>query len=189
MALEDYKNKDSVVIVYTGEGKGKTSAAMGLLVRALGADMRVAFVQFIKTWQVSEHKFIKSIGRQFKDKLVFYKGGKGFHNLGELSARGVTAAQHKKAALDTYKFALGAAKSGALDLIICDEINVAYQKRFVTKKQLEELIFKRNPKTSLCLTGRGFPSSVLEKADIATEMKKLKHHFDDKYLANRGIDY
>lgn len=177
------------MVVYTGEGKGKTSASVGLMARALGSGWRVAFIQFIKTWNVGEHDFIHQIQPLYKRKLLFYKGGKGFYNAGDLSAKDVTPAQHKKAAQDTYKKALQAATSGKFDLVVCDEINNAVNHKLVTKKQLADLISKCAPKTSLCLTGRDFPQDLLPLADIATNMTKLRHHFDEKYLANKGIDF
>jgi len=189
MAFEDYKTKDSVVLVYTGEGKGKTSAAIGLMARALGNDWSVAFIQFIKHWEVSEHKFINKIQDLFGDKLFFYKGGKGFYHARELSAEQVTGTQHKQAATNTYNQALKAVKSGKFDLVICDEINNAVYHNLLTKQQLETLIKSRTPKTSLCLTGRYFPDDLLDLVDIATSMTKRKHHFDQKYLANQGIDF
>src|SRR6185436_4041382 len=125
MVFEDYKTKESVVVVYTGEGKGKTSASVGLMARALGRDWKVAFIQFIKHWQVGEHDFIAKIQPVFGDKLFFYKGGKGFYNAGALSAKDVSESEHKKAAADTYAVALKAVTSGDFDLVICDEINNA----------------------------------------------------------------
>lgn len=189
MAFEDYKTKQSVVVVYTGEGKGKTSASVGLMARALGSGWRVAFIQFIKHWQVGEHDFIDQIKPLYKRKLLFYKGGKGFYQAGDLSAKDVTPAQHKQAALSTYAKALQAARSGRFDLVICDEINNALHHKLINQIQLKALIKKRSPKTSLCLTGRNYPKSLLPLADIATNMTKLRHHFDDKYLANKGIDF
>jgi cob(I)alamin adenosyltransferase len=189
MAFEDYKTKDNVVIVYTGESKGKTSASLGLMCRALGRGWRVAYVQFIKEWEVGEHTFIHKIQSVFKDSLTFYKGGKGFFNAGEISAKDVSPAEHKKAAQATYDFALQAANSGDYDLVICDEINNAANDGLLEGSQLEKLMDSRDPKTSLCLTGRNFPEHLLAKVDIATNMTKIKHHFDDKFLANKGIDY
>lgn len=177
------------MLVYTGEGKGKTSAGIGLLARSLGNDWRVAFIQFIKHWEVSEHKFIAKIQELFGDKLFFYKGGKGFYHARELSAEKVSSSEHKKAALDTYNQALKAAQSGDFDLVICDEINNAVYHHLLTKEQLETLIKSRSPGTSLCLTGRYFPDDLLDLVDIATKMTKIRHHFDDKYLANQGIDF
>lgn len=189
MAFEDYATKESVVVVYTGPSKGKTSASMGLLCRALGRDWKVAYIQFIKHWTVGEHTFIHKIEPVFGNKLTFYKGGKGFYNAGELSEKGITEAEHKAAAAATYKFALECATSGKYDLVICDEINNAVHDTLITEEQLERLIDQRAAKTSLCLTGRDFPEKLLPKADIATYMTKIKHHFDDKFLANEGIDY
>lgn len=189
MAFEDFETKQSVVVVYTGDGKGKTSAGLGLLVRALGNRWNVAFVQFIKYWGVGEHVFIRDIMPLFKDQLHFYKGGKGFYNAGELSQTQVTPEQHKQAALETYEEALRCASSGDYDLVICDEINNAVHDGLLSLEQLRALLEKRSPKTSLCLTGRNFPKELLGEVDIATDMTKIKHHFDDKFLANKGIDF
>ena len=189
MAFEDFKTKESVVIVYTGEGKGKTSASVGLLARSLGTGWKVAFIQFIKHWNVGEHDFIHKIEPLFKDDLLFYKGGKGFYNAGDISAKNVTEDEHKNAAIETYKKAYSAATSGEYDLVICDEINNAVHDGLLGIKDLEKLIDKRSPQTSLCLSGRNFPTKLLSSVDIATNMTKIKHHFDEKYLANKGIDY
>lgn len=189
MAFEDYKTKQSVVIVYTGENKGKTSAAIGLMVRALGNRWRVAFIQFIKYWGVGEHVFMRDIMPIYGDALYFYKGGKGFYNAGDISASNITEAQHTEAAAETYAEALAAVSGGAYDLVICDEINNALHDGLISRADFEALISTRAPNTSLCLTGRDFPKDLLDKVDIATDMTKLKHHFDDKFLANKGIDF
>lgn len=189
MGFEDFNQKDSVVIVYTGEGKGKTSAGLGLMVRALGNRGKVAFVQFIKHWGVSEHVFIRDIQPLFKNQLFFYKGGKGFYQAGDLSELHISDAQHQKAAAETYRIAMECVSGGAYDLVICDEINNAVHDGLIGKEQLEALFKKRSPQTSLCLTGRNFPKHLLKYVDIATDMTKTKHHFDDKFLANKGIDF
>ncbi|HEX5447919.1 MAG TPA: cob(I)yrinic acid a,c-diamide adenosyltransferase [Candidatus Saccharimonadales bacterium] len=189
MAFEDYKTKQSVVLVYTGEGKGKTSASVGLLARALGNGWKAAYIQFIKHWNVGEHDFIHKIEPVFGSKLLFYKGGKGFYDAGDLSAKDVSEAEHKKAARQTYDKAYKSATSGKFDIVICDEINNAVNHKLLNKSDLKKLIEDRSPRTSLCLTGRDFPKEFLKYADIATNMTKLKHHFDDKYLANKGIDF
>lgn len=189
MSFEDYKTKQAVTIVYTGDSKGKTSASLGLMVRALGNRWNVAFIQFIKYWGVGEHVFIRDIGSLYKDQLYFYKGGKGFYQAGDLSPGHVSEEQHKQAALETYNEALKAATSGKFDLVICDEINNAVNDGLLTKAQMKKLMTSKSDKTSLCLTGRNFPEELLPLVDIATEMKKIKHHFDDKFLANPGIDY
>ncbi len=191
MSFEDFQTKDSVVLVYTGEGKGKTSAGVGLLARALGRGWRVAFVQFIKTWETGESKFIKKLleAKTFDDQLTYFMGGKGFYNAGDLSAKDVSEEDHKKAANDTYQFALKCAKSGEFDLVICDEINNSAHEGLLNKSTLKKLIKSRSPKTSICLTGRNFPAELVPLTDIATNMTKIRHHFDEKFLANKGIDY
>ena len=189
MAFEDYKTKESVVIVYTGDSKGKTSASLGLMTRALGNRWKVAYIQFIKHWGVGEHVFIRDIMPVYEDQLFFYKGGKGFYNAGELSEGHITEEQHKQAALETYETALECATSGDYDLVICDEINNAIHDGLLTEEQLETLLDTRSPKTSLCFTGRNFPKKLLNKTDIVTNMTKVKHHFDNKFLANKGIDF
>ena len=189
MSFEGFKTKESVVIVYTGESKGKTSASLGLMIRALGNRWNVAFIQFIKYWGVGEHVFIRDIMPLYKDQLHFHKGGKGFYKAGDLSPEHISEDQHKAAAQETYDDAYQAATSGTYDLVICDEVNNAVNDGLLTVAQLEKLIKDRNPKTNLCMTGRDFPKSLLPLVDIATNMTKIKHHFDEKFLANPGIDY
>jgi cob(I)alamin adenosyltransferase len=189
MAFEDYKTKESVVLVYTGEGKGKTSAGVGLMARALGNGWKVAFIQFIKTWNVGEHDFIHKVEPVFGKDLFFYKGGRGFYNAGDLSAKDVSEKEHKDAAHETFVKALQAVTSGEFDLVICDEINNALHHKLISQADVKKLIKERAPQTSLCLTGRNFPESLLPMIDIATNMTKIRHHFDKKYLANKGIDF
>lgn len=189
MAFEDYETKDSVVIVYTGDSKGKTSASLGLMVRALGNRWNVAYIQFIKYWGVGEHVFIRDIMPLFKDQLTFYKGGKGFYKAGSMSADAITNEQHQQAAQETFEKAYEAATSGNFDLVICDEINNAIHDGLLAESAMEKLLNDRAKHTSLCFTGRNFPEKFLDRADIVTNMSKVKHHFDDKFLANKGIDY
>ena len=189
MAFEDYKKKDAVVLVFTGDGKGKTSASIGLMARSLGRGWRVAYIQFIKHWNVGEHDFIKQIQNIYEGKLLFYKGGKGFYNAGDLSAKGVDEAEHVKAARDTFEEALKCAQSGEFDLVICDEINNAVNDGLLEVKDQLRLIKEKSSKTSLCFTGRNYAKELIKYSDIVTEMTKIKHHFDDKFLANEGIDY
>ncbi len=189
MAGKTTATKNSVVVVYTGDSKGKTSASLGLLVRALGNRWKVAYIQFIKYWGVGEHVFIRDIMPLYKDQLTFIKGGKGFYNAGDLSAEFVSEEQHKQAALETYNEALSLAQSGEYDLVVCDEINNAVHDGLLSEAQLKTLLTSRHKNTSLCLTGRNFPPTLLRHVDIATDMHKLKHHYDDGFIANKGIDF
>lgn len=183
------RQKESVVVVYTGDGKGKTSAGLGMVCRALGAGSKVAFVQFIKSWRVSEDVFFAKIGESFGDTLFTHKGGKGFYNAGAMSAANVSADEHRLMARTTYDLALDCARSGQYDLVVCDEINNAVHDGLLSIDDLSRLIQSKNKTTSLCLTGRNFPMSLAARADILTEMKKQKHHFDEGFVANPGIDF
>lgn len=183
------KQKPSLVIVYTGEGKGKTSAGLGLVCRALGHGSRVAFIQFIKSWHVSEDRFLHTAESVFRDKLTTYKGGQGFYNAGSLSARGVTPEQHKEAARKTLEFSFACTLSGNYDLVVCDEINNAVHDGLLSVHDLQQLIATKNKATSLCLTGRNFPMLLSGSVDILTRMDKLRHHYDEGFIANEGIDY
>jgi cob(I)alamin adenosyltransferase len=182
------KQKDRVIVVYTGEGKGKTSASLGLTMRALGAGHRVAFVQFIKLWDVSEHTFIQTIMPLYEKQFDFYKGGLGFFEAGDLSSA-ATEAEHKAHAQATFDFAYAAATSGDYQLVVCDEINNAVADGLIAQSDLARLLKDAHPSTSLCLSGRHFPTELLDHVDIATEMTKLIHHYDDGFIANKGIDY
>lgn len=188
MVFEDYKQKESVVVVYTGEGKGKTTAGVGLMARALGTGWKVAFVQFIKLWDSGEHNFIRDITPIYKDKITFYKGGAGFYNAGELTSD-LPREQHIVEARKTYDLAYQAATSGEYRLVICDEINNAVHEGLINIDDVMRLINEKHAQTNLCLTGRDFPMALIDLVDIATDMTKLKHHFDNKLLANKGIDY
>jgi len=189
MAFEDYKSKPSITLVFTGEGKGKTSAGLGTTVRALGTGWQVAFIQFVKYWDVGEHQFLKDAQALYGDRLYFHKGGLGFFEAQGLSAAGVSLDQHQAAAQDTYVQALSAAQSGDYQLLVCDEINNAVHDGLLTVAELKKLIETKHEKTNLCLTGRNYPDELLAIADIVTDMSKVKHHFDDEYIANKGIDY
>lgn len=186
--MSEFVKKDSVIVVFTGEGKGKTSAGLGLMIRALGAGQKVAFIQFIKSWEVSEHKFIKSIAPIYGDQLTFYKGGFGFFEAGELSSS-ASKADHIAEAEKTYSFALDVIKSGDYDTVICDEINNAVHDGLLDVSRLVQLVDVKHLNTNLCLTGRHFPKSLASKVDIITNMTKVKHHYDDGFVANVGVDY
>ncbi len=187
--MSTHKQKPSVVIAYTGNGKGKTSASIGLVCRSLGFNKRVSFIQFIKDWQVSEDKFLKSIQTIYPNHLTVYKGGCGFFNAGSLSAKGVSEAEHRISAINTYEYALELVSNGEYDLVVCDEINNAVNDGLLEIEDLKDLIDIKSKKTSLVLTGRNFPSELVSMVDILTEMKPIRHHFDDGFIANEGIDY
>lgn len=178
-----------LIVVYTGDGKGKTSAGLGLAVRALGAGMRVAVVQFMKAWPVSEDAFLAGIAPQFAGRLFVYKGGRGFYRAGSMSARGVSDAAHRQAARRTLAVARRCASSGAYDLVVADECAVTVHCGLLPPGELARLIRRRAAGSSLCITGRSFPVALMPLADVVTVMEKRKHCFDAGVMAQPGIDY
>jgi cob(I)alamin adenosyltransferase len=175
-----------VIIVFTGDGKGKTEAALGLLLRALGFGFKVTFIQFIKAWETSEDKTLAKLQQIYPDQLHIHKGGKGFYYGETHKKTEVTDTEHKRAAKDSYAYVYESAISGKYDLVIADEINNAVHDGLLAKAQLKKLI--TSTKSHLCLTGRNFPSDLVPLTSITTDMQKQKHHFDEGIFAIPGLD-
>lgn len=169
-----------LVLVYTGDGKGKSSAAFGTIVRALGWGHKVAVVQFIKgNWQTGEKQFFD----RFEDQLVWYVMGAGFtwdtQNKAEDTETAVTA----------FNQAARLMQSGDYNLVVLDEINVALAYDYLDSQAVIARLEERHPSTSVILTGRGASSRLAEYADLVTEMKPIKHPFDVGIKAQQGIDF
>ena len=166
------------VQVYTGDGKGKTTAALGLALRAAGAGLRVYFGQFIKNADYSE---IKALAR-FADCITVRQFGRGCFLLTEPAPEDRAAARR---ALDAIGLAL---VSGDYDLVIADEANVAVALGLIEPDDLVALIDQRPEQVELVLTGRGAPDAVLARADLVTEMRCVRHYYDRGVLARKGIE-
>ena len=166
------------VQVYTGDGKGKTTAALGLALRAAGAGLRVYFGQFIKNADYSE---IKALAR-FADCITVRQFGRGCFLLTEPAPEDRAAARR---ALDGIGLAL---TSGDYDLVIADEANVAVALGLIEANDLVSLIDLRPEQVELVLTGRGAPDAVLARADLVTEMRCVRHYYDRGVLARQGIE-
>ena len=166
------------VQVYTGDGKGKTTAALGLALRAAGAGLRVYFGQFIKNADYSE---IKALAR-FADCITVRQFGRGCFLLTEPAPEDRAAARR---ALDAIGLAL---VSGDYDLVIADEANVAVALGLIEPDDLVSLIDLRPEQVELVLTGRGAPDAVLARADLVTEMRCVRHYYDRGVLARQGIE-
>ncbi len=166
------------VQVYTGDGKGKTTAALGLALRAAGAGLKVFIGQFIKNMEYNEIRALK----RFEDQIVLCQFGRGCFIQGEPCQEDIDAARR---ALETIGKAL---KSGAYDVVIADESNVAVQCRIISEADLIRLIEARPPHVELVLTGRGAPEAVIERADLVTEMNARKHYYDKGIMARDGIE-
>ena len=186
--MENTENTtQGLIIVHTGDGKGKTTAALGLALRALGNDMRVLILQFIKGGQT--YGELRAIENFFggQNKIAIKQCGLGFTKRGDKEK-----SEHQKAAQETIAKAKTAILSGEWDMIILDEINYAVKFGLIDEKEILSLIKTKRrqaPKVHLVLTGRDALPSVIENADLATEMKLIKHPFNTGIKAQRGIEY
>ena len=166
------------VQVYTGDGKGKTTAALGLIVRARGAGLRVYLGQFIKKGDFSE---IKALRNHFP-KVTVEQHGLGRFVKGEPSAEDLAAAA---TGLQKLRDAMGC---GDYDVVIADEANSAVSAGLFSAQDLVALIDDKPANVELVLTGRNADRLVIDRADLVTEMKNVKHYKDDGVAARPGIE-
>lgn len=171
--------KLGLIHIYTGSGQGKTSAAFGLALRALGAGLKVCLIQFMKTGQYSE---IKALAK-FKKASLCQFGRKSFVNLKKPGKIDIDLAQK---GLEKVKEVF---KSKKYDLVILDEINVAIKFKLLKLSKLLKLIKEKPQRVELVLTGRYAHPKVIKLADYVTEMKEIKHPFKKGKLARPGIDF
>jgi cob(I)alamin adenosyltransferase len=164
--------------IYTGNGKGNTTAALGLSLRAAGAGLKVYFGQFIKS---AEYNEIKALAR-FQDLITVAQYGRGCFIRGAPCAADIDMARNGLRAL------YDALTSGAYDLVVADEANVAFGCGLITEADLLGLMEARPPAVELVLTGRGAPPSVIARADLVTEMREIKHYYQQGVLAREGIE-
>jgi cob(I)alamin adenosyltransferase len=165
------------VQVYTGDGKGKTTAAMGLAVRALGAGMRVYFAQFLKHGDYSEKNILQKL-----DNLVYRQYGLPGFITRKPSEEDMAEAERG------VKDAREALESGLYDLVILDEANVACSLGLITPDDIMSLLRLRGDATELVLTGRNAMPELIEAADLVTEMREVKHYFTAGVRARKGIE-
>ncbi len=171
-----------LVILYTGEGKGKTTAALGLVLRAVGYKKKCLIVQFGKAWFTGELVGIKKLAPLVK----IIQGGKGF--LGILGSK-VTKADHKKAAKEAFDIIYKEVTGGKWDIVVADEIVGAISSGVLSLKWVVKLIKDRPLRMDLILTGHHAPGKLINMADLVTEMKEVKHPYRLGILAKRGIDF
>ncbi len=173
-----WKDKLGLVHIYTGNGKGKTTAAFGLAVRMLGSGGKVSIVQFMKAPKVyGEQKKIEECGA-----LIESFGLPKF-------VHGKPEPDDIEAAKSALRRAEELVSSGDWDLVILDEICVALGFKMLDVEEVKKLIEKKAPKTELVLTGRYCPEELFELADYVTEMREVKHPYQKGILARRGVEY
>ncbi|MGH2662653.1 MAG: cob(I)yrinic acid a,c-diamide adenosyltransferase [Actinomycetota bacterium] len=169
----------SLVLVNTGHGKGKTTAAMGTVLRAVARGWKVCVIQFIKSgrWRAGEEKVARQLG------VDWWAMGNGFSwDSDDLSASEALA----RSAWETAKEKIA---SGDYDLIVLDELTYPVNWGWITGEDVAESIRGRPPHVNIIVTGRDAPRGLVEVADTVTEMVKVRHAFDKGVRVRRGIDY
>lgn len=164
--------------VYTGDGKGKTTAAIGLAVRAAGAGKKVFIGQFVKSMEYSELNALKLL----KDSIDVALYGHGCFISKDPAQEDILAAKKGLAGVQELF------KSNAYDVVILDEITIALFYNLLSVEEVLSVIDKRPPHMELIITGRYAPKAILERADLITEMKEIKHYYQQGVLSREGID-
>jgi cob(I)alamin adenosyltransferase len=181
------ENTDSkergLLIVYTGNGKGKTTAALGMCVRAVGYNWNVCIIQFVKgSWKYGELKGIKRL----EPNVELFTVGEGFVGIVDDQK---SFEEHRSAAKKGVEFSIEKIRNGGFRLVILDELNVAVNLGLVTEEEVDEILAARTEMQHLVITGRDATDSLMEKADLVTEMKEIKHPYQKGVLAQKGIDW
>jgi len=176
-------SEKGLVVVYTGGGKGKTTAALGLVLRAVGYNHKVCMVQFVKgSWHYGELDSAKRLAPEFE----LITAGKGFVGiLDDKSPR----EEHIKAANDTLAISREKMMSGKFNVVILDEINYAIQLELLKLDDVIDMIKSKPAELDLVLTGDHAAKEVIDLADLVTEMKEIKHPFKSGIKAKKGIDF
>ena len=172
-----------LTIVYTGKGKGKTTAALGLALRATGYDKKICMIQFIKgSWHYGEMDSTKKLEPGFEMVAV----GKGF--VGIIDDKSPKE-DHEKVAKEAIKISNEKIQSGKYDIVILDEINYAVNLNLISVDDVLKLVKAKPDDIDLVLTGNYAKEEVVEIADLVTEMKEIKHPFQKGIKAKKGIDF
>ena len=171
-----------LIIVNTGPGKGKTTAALGTALRAVGQGMRVLMLQFLKgSWHYGELDAVKAFG----DKFVLKQMGRGFVKVGTEKPDPEDVRLVEEAWAEAEK----AIHSGEWELIILDEINYAISYGMLDATKVAASLARKPEMLHVILTGRNAHPAIIELADTATEMRQLKHAYEKGVMAQRGIEY
>ena len=172
-----------LVIVYTGGGKGKTTAALGLALRAVGHGRRIRMIQFIKgSWHYGEMTSSSRLAPELEVVAV----GRGFVGILDDTS---TPEQHRRVAAEAMSMARRDVSSGEYDIVILDEINYAVKLGLVDEEAVLEALGSRHADVDVVLTGNHARPAVLDAADLVTEMREVKHPFRKGMRAKEGIDY
>ena len=179
--VEERNKEKGLVLVFTGQGKGKTTAGLGLVLRSLGHGERVAIVQFIKGgWEPVEARALKAFG----DLVSCHALGEGF--TWETQDR----ERDQQLGEEAWQTALGYLRDGAVKLVLLDELNVALKLGYIDAETVIAGLNERPELTHVAVTGRGAPAALVERADLVTEMTLVHHPFREQGVkAQAGIEY
>jgi cob(I)alamin adenosyltransferase len=179
--VAERSKEKGLVIVHTGNGKGKTTAALGIVLRSLGHGYNVAIVQFIKgAWEPAE----KAVLGQWPDQLVFHAMGEGFTWETQDRDRDIQKAQ------DAWQTALGYIQNPNYQLVLLDEVNVALKHGYLNTDAVIQGLTTKPAMSHVILTGRGAPEALIEQADLVTEMTMVKHPFREQGVkAQAGLEF
>jgi cob(I)alamin adenosyltransferase len=182
--MKSNKEETGLVLIYTGNGKGKTTAALGAALRAVGHGYKVAVIQFIKGPDFTYGE--EYAAQHYIPNLEIIKKGKGYYKI-----RGDSLPEevHRKAARDGLRLAEEKIVSGNYHIVILDEINIAVDKGLLSVEEVLAILDKKPTKVHVILTGRNAHPALIEHADLVTEMKEIKHPFQKGIKAQKGIDY
>jgi cob(I)alamin adenosyltransferase len=176
------ETRKGLILINTGAGKGKTTAAMGTALRAVGNGMRVLMLQFLKgSWHYGELDAVKAFGENF----VMRQMGRGFVKVGGAE----TDPEDVRLVEAAWEEARAAILSGEWDLVVLDEINYAISYGMLDPAKVVETLREKPEMVHVILTGRNAHPSLVEIADTVTEMKQVKHAYEKGVLAQRGIEY
>ena len=184
--------------VYTGDGKGKTTAAIGLAIRSIGAGHKVRIIQFMKSLAYSEQKVLQSLdgitlttlGKPYfiaKEGMLTEEEIKAWGGNVRIYPAGHPPEEYRAMILDGINQAVQAV-SGEYDLVILDEYNMACWYDLAAEEDTKRILSARAPGVELVFTGRNAPSYILEVADLITEMKKIRHYYDKGVPQRKGIE-
>jgi cob(I)alamin adenosyltransferase len=172
-----------LTIVYTGNGKGKTTAALGIALRAVGYDKKICMIQFIKgSWHYGEMTSSKRLEPEFEMVAI----GKGF--VGIIDDKSPIE-EHKRIANEAIKISINKIQSGNYDIVILDEVNYAINLDLVKLEDVLNIIKSKPDTLDLVLTGNHAKDEIIELADLVTEMREIKHPFRQGKKAKKGIDF
>ncbi len=174
--------KNGLIHIYTGDGKGKTTAAVGLAVRALGHDQKVCFVYFHKNPEKYGYTEIESLRKLGAETIGFVKE----HPFCE---KNISIEELSKKTAEALNSLTEKLKDAKYDLLILDEVNISVREGFLPEKKVLEFMDNKPDELELVLTGRGATANMIEKADYVSNIDKIKHPYDKKTSAREGIEY